>query len=343
MRVEKRAVEDSVLWECPFDDPERLLPEGNDPDEEYYLWHQKFLDEPLMSALKALASRKDIWVGDEAMLYKAVESITTPAVRKSGPFPSGPKELMQHISDIEERSYAFFGAGLKVLDHRKLSGTEAARYHAPGWGAELPILVAKVGAATKAPLFYHTLFELARYEKPLVVAVLNSTRKRRHWSGPTLEMQRRLLAYYPESRPGAMAWFFRVDEWNEEWQEAFKEGQLPGIEKLIDEASYETPYSGSEDPYRFLDLGIDKWIGGWDHFSEHPESLDLLELYRLMDRYSPILKRVGIRVTRNKPSPEDRTRWTIEGPAWDFEDTEPVGMKLWFKKHAKGAARGTAR
>jgi hypothetical protein len=71
--------------------------------------------------------------------------------------------------------------------------------------------------------------------------------------------------------------------------------------------------------------------------------MGLLDLYRLMDKYSHILERFGIKVTRYKPSDEERTRWTIEGPAWDFEDTEPVGMKLWFKKHAKGAARGTAR
>jgi hypothetical protein len=212
MHTKKRAVEDSVLWECPFDDPERLMSEGSDPDEEYQRWHQKLLNEPAMSGLRAVASRSGTWGGDEADLYEALEEVTAPAVRRSGPFPSEPKELMRHIRDIGERSYALFGAGFEVLDRRKLSAKEAARYHAPGWGAERPILVAKDGAAAKNPLFCHTLFELARYEKPLLVAILNSTRKQRNWSGTTREMQRRLLAYYPESRPGAIAWFLRVDE-----------------------------------------------------------------------------------------------------------------------------------
>jgi hypothetical protein len=61
-----------------------------------------------------------------------------------------------------------------------------------------------------------------------------------------------------------------------------------------------------------------------------------------MVRYIPILDKVGVKVTCKKPSSKEKTRWTIEGPAWDFGDLERIIARLWFEQHTDGSARDRA-
>jgi hypothetical protein len=98
-------------------------------------------------------------------------------------------------------------------------------------------------------------------------------------------------------------------------------------------------YDGDFDPYRIVDRAFDEWIGPKGHFSGHPKDLDPLGIYKLMVRYIPILDKVGVKVTCKKPSSKEKTRWTIEGPAWDFGDLERIIARLWFEQHADGSAR----
>ena len=99
---------------------------------------------------------------------------------------------------------------------------------------------------------------------------------------------------------------------------------------------------GDFDPYRIVDSAFDEWIGPKGHFSGHPKDLDPLGIYKLMVRYIPILDKVGVKVTCKKPSSKEKTRWTIEGPAWDFGDLERIIARLWFEQHSGGSARDIA-
>jgi hypothetical protein len=174
------------------------------------------------------------------------------------------------------------------------------------------------------------MFRLARHEKPLLVAALKSTRKQRHWSGATRELRMRLAKYYPDARP---EWF----PWKRMFWEQYPDGGPSGP---IHSEDY--LYDGDFDPYRIVDRAFDEWIGPKGRFSGHPKDLDPLGIYKLMVRYIPILDKVGVKVTCKKPSSKEKTRWTIEGPAWDFGDLERITARLWFEQHTDGSARDRA-
>jgi hypothetical protein len=145
-------------------------------------------------------------------------------------------------------------------------------------------------------------------------------------------MQRRLWAYYPDNRAEGYGWIFRAAEWADEF-----EGWSVD-ERLIEDAAYTSPYSGPHDPFRLLDHSLDEWIGSKDDLSEHPKDLDLLELYRLMARPSSILKEFGVKVTHEKPSRRESTRWTIEAPRWDMGDISKNAARFWYVSRAHEAA-----
>ena len=69
----------------------------------------------------------------------------------------------------------------------------------------------------------------------------------------------------------------------------------------------------------------DPWIYTWDDFSEFPlaAGTNLLDFYKNMMHYAPILEEFGIEVAHDKRSGE-RTWWTIEAPRWDFGDRSKV-------------------
>ena len=261
-----------------------------------------------------------------------MRALTPARAQKSGPFPSTPAELLGHIDDVHEHSWAFLAAGLVVLNRRRLTGEEAEAFDVPGWGPDRPLLVATEEAASGRPLFYETLLQLARYEKPLLVAALRSTRNRPHWSGATLQMQRRLWAHYPGNRAEGYGWIFRTAEWADNF-EGFSVDDRP-----LDDAAYASPYSGPHDPFRLLDHSLDGWIGSKDDFSEHPMELDLLELYKLMARHSRILGEFGVKVAHEKPSRRESTRWTIEAPRWSMGDIDKIAARFWYVSRAHEAA-----
>src|SRR5215204_2267409 len=262
-------MKDSVLWRHPYqaESYEQLfeassvdtdgfeLVEEDSQNALFYEWYRAILREPVMVALLDLAESEGPWVGTEAGLFDKVRELTPAKAQKSGPFPSTPEELLGHVDDVHEHSWAFSAAGLVVLDRRKLTGEEAGAFDVPGWGLEHPLLVATEDAASERPLFYEALLGLARYEKPLLVAALRSTRNRPHWSGTTRQMQARLWAYYPDNRAEGYGWIFRAAEWADD---------LEGFsvdDRALEDAAYTSPYSGPHDPFRLLDHSLDEWIG----------------------------------------------------------------------------------
>ena len=345
MEKETKAVPDSVLWMDPCEmygvpfEPTEVEADGSfvidvaankAMNEAEYRWTRAIMEEPVMSALKGLSSRQGVWVGDEARLYEEVKRFTAPELSGSGSLPSGPEELVRHIEDINEYTCVLPQAGLEVLDQRKLRAEEAQRYSVPGWNHDRPILIAREGAASRRALFYEAMFRLARHEKPLLVAALKSTRKQRHWSGATWELRMRLAKYYPDARSDWFPWKKGI------WERYPDGGPLGPIH------SEDYLYDGDFDPYRIVDRAFGEWIGPKGHFSGHPKDLDPLGIYKLMVRYIPILDKLGVKVTCKKPSSKEKTRWTIEGPAWDFGDLERIIARLWFEQHTDGSARDQA-
>ena len=291
----------------------------------FYEWHKAIINEPVMKSLEALADFEGVWVGAEAELFKKVKELTSTKAQKSGPFPSTPGELLEHVHEVYERTWAFPAAGFEVLDFRKLTEEEAEGYEVPGWGIHRPLLVRKVGSTREKPSFYEAFLELARYERPLLVAILKSTRKQRRWSGTTSALSGRLWKYYPDV---TSVWALAIPGlWH----------RYPDYESRMSIRSEDYRYEGAMDPFRMLDYSLDAWIGSRDDFSEHPKDLDLLTFYKLVKRYSRILKEFGVKVTAKKPYNEESTRWTIEGPRWNFGDMNNIMARFWYISRAHEA------
>lgn len=224
---EKRAVPESALWKetlygKTFE--ETFIAEGgdlNDSDAVHDFmseWDARYTDtvvaEPTMTGLQWLAETEKIWVGTESELFEKLKDYINPECQKEGPFPSSYEEMMQHLDDIYELTPAFrpIEGGFDLLDRRDFTDEEAKGYHAPGWSKERPMLVAQRGAAD-TPEYHETMIKLARYERPLLLAVLKSTQKKTYWHGTTSQLAERLNRYYPYS--AVDKWVYWKDDWSE--------------------------------------------------------------------------------------------------------------------------------
>lgn len=205
MNINETPREGSLHWHLDLARQEgRVLIVDVCSQEEKEDWKKEVANEPCFVALKNLVERTGIWTGTEKQLMNELKLRVDDETWASRYFPKDLRTLMDY------QTLAYFPlseAGLGVLDYRELKKKEIEEeFDLPGWGPEAPILVERNEAARR-PSYPVAIVELVlqqRCPSPLTLALLRFTyhsnkftRKKRWWSGSTMELAEWLYVYYP--------------------------------------------------------------------------------------------------------------------------------------------------
>jgi len=134
----------------------------------YNEWVEELLREPWFVALRDLVRWPGIWTGTEEQLMQEIRLRIDRDVWESEDLPSEPQKLMEYHEAIY---FARSGLNLEIFDYSELKKKDLKEFDVPGWGPEAPILVEQ-GLVGRRPSYNEVVFELAKYENPLLLAFL---------------------------------------------------------------------------------------------------------------------------------------------------------------------------
>lgn len=289
------------MWKSVIRDyPEEYDDRGN-INPLFVEWAEALTAEPWLLALQDIVRWRGIWTGTEEGLTEELRFRVNREVREAEDFPSDFPKLRHYFGVAWEVSHycSSGGLGLELFRYDELSREDLKEFDVPGWGPEAPILVER-GFAGRRPSYYAVMFELAKYEDPLLLAFLIFTdspkfaRNRRRWTGSTVELAELLRAYYPRPSFNCPMYLAHLG-WSSEG----------GPDAFMDHAWREP---------------LDE-LWWW-------KSSDYRRFHGRMRTCARILKEVGIKVSREKASRTvrgsqggrkrtKRTRWAIEAPRWE--------------------------
>jgi hypothetical protein len=262
----------------------------------YEEWLEKVMAEPWARALEDMVRWTGTWVGTEEAFFGELRMRVGEDVFSSPDFPSTVGRLDEYIEIAID---GFCERNLMVWHHGELTEEDLDHYDVPEWGPEKPILVCQ-GRSAERPEYFEAMcrFLVRGDELPLAVLIFTGEdrhfRRYREWSGDTDDLLGKLRRNSPNGDhvPMFFADCFRPEEHRSE------------------------PCFDSDRPFLL-----------YPHDRE-----GYLAFHKQMSKWAPVLKELGIGVSRRKQAKSYRspksgeverrttTRWTIEAPRWKKRD-----------------------